>query len=237
MNNPPRVLVGTVTYEGKDYVWDKFYSNIKTLEYPNYDFVIVDNTESKSYYSKLKRRGVNAFHVKRGANSRIAFAKSMNKLRELFLQGDYDYLMIIESDLIPPKDIIQRLLSHQKDVVGCMYNIGLMNSKTVPPRPCLFTLNKETMRTENIPPEEGFFFFGNGLVKVHGCGLGTTLVRKNILEQFKFWYYLGDEDDKTPKHSDVLFYMDLYNNRRDVFVDTDIFIPHYNQDWRTVKDI
>lgn len=230
----PKVLVGVVTYEGKDYIWNKFSSNLKNLSYPNHDILFVDNTKNKRYTKKINKEGFECIHVKRGETSRESQADSLNVIRKRFIDGGYDYLMLIESDLIPPKDIIERLMSHNKLVVGCIYLIGYDYSDSQPPRPCLFSARKDKngkSETYNVP--RGFDYFGKGLTKIHGCGFGTTLIHKNIINKFKFWYYL----EGTVKHSDVLFYMDLHNNGYSAYVDTNIIIPHFNSDWKDVKDI
>ena len=239
MSKYPKVLVGIVTYEGKDYIWDKFINNIKSLTYPNFDVMIVDNTKDKKYYNKLNRRlkdtDIIIKHVNRGDTSREAQARSLNTIRDYFLENNYDYFMSIESDLIPPRDIIQRLMRHNKLVVGTIYLIGFHYSKTQPPRPCLFSVRKKKngsgeMETYNIP--NGFDYFGNGLVKIHGCGIGCVLIDKSILQKVKFWYHL----DPPVKHSDVLFYMDLHNMGIPVYIDSDLIIPHHNSDWKDVAD-
>jgi len=234
-----KVLVGIVTYAGKDYVWDKFWNNIKGLSYPDYDVVIVDNSPTKKYYSKLKKRtkhdkNVKVYHVNRGSTSREGMSKSLNRLREHFIKGDYSHLMMIESDLIPPKDITERLMSHNVGVVGSLYLIGHAGSETEPPRPCLFSLDKENKGcTKNLMPDVGFKFFGKGLIKIHGCGFGSTLFQREVVEQFKFWYSL----DEPIKHSDVLFYMDYHNAGYRAYVDTDLIVPHYASDWNSVTDV
>jgi len=239
---PPKVLIGIVTYEGKDYVWDKFWSNIKNLSYDNYDIMITDNSPTKKYYSKLKKRlkhekNVTIKHVNRGDTSREAQAKCLNLIRDKVLKEDYDYFMCIESDLIPPRDIIERLMSHNLPSVGCIYLIGYADSDSQPPRPCLFGLRpgkdgNDGIGTYNLPPAEGFGMFGTGVKQIHGCGLGATLIKRNILERIRFWYDLRE----PVKHSDVLYYMDIHNEGIPNYVDTDLIIPHYNSKWDDVTD-
>lgn len=238
----PKVLVGIVTYEGKDYAWNKLYNAIKNFDYPNFEVLIVDNTRNKHYYKQLVERTkkndfITVSRAERGANTRIAHANSLNVIRQKVLDDDFDYLLTIESDLAPVSDIIQRLLSHRKQVVGCIYMIGYTYSKKYPPMPCLFQKIKNKngdYSTRRLPPEEGWGYFGSGLQPVHGCGLGTTLIRADVLKRLKFWYYL---DSKNVVHSDVLFYRDLDALGIPVFVDTDIIIQHFNSDWNKVKDI
>jgi len=232
----PKVLVGITIYDGKEYIWKKFYENLQKLSYPNYDILVVDNSHNGKFAKKLKRQNVNIVHIERATTSREALADSQNYIWEKVLSEDYDYLMFIESDLIPPRDIIERLMRHNVSVVGSMYYIGHAGSIHEPPRPCLFELEQKqdgSLGTTNLHPDKGWNMFGKGLQKIHGCGFGSTLIHKNVLQKVRFWHDLG-----TPiKHSDVLFYMDLLNKGYTVYVDTDIIIPHYNSDWKLVKDI
>lgn len=236
----PKVLVGVVTYEGKDYCWDLFFKNLLNLEYPNYDVLIVDNSKNGKYYRELQKRtkkhkNITIARVDRGLSSREAQANSLNYIRNHMLDNDYDYFMSIESDLVPPVDIIERLMSHKKQVIGSIYLIGFPDSQSQPPRPCLFNVRKDKhgkVETFNLPPNVGFTFYGKGVMKVHGCGLGATLIKRDVLEKIKFWYI----HDDVIKHSDVLFYMDLHNIQIQCHVDTDMIIPHYNSKWSDVKD-
>jgi hypothetical protein len=232
----PKVLVGVTVYDGKEYIWDKFYENLTKLNYPNYDIFVVDNSKNNHFAKKLKKQGVNIVHIQRAETSRESLTNAQNVIRDKVLSEGYDYLLFVESDLIPPRDIIQRLLVHNELCVGCMYYIGYDYSKDQPPRPCLFTVNKKDngeLETKNLSPQEGWSFFGHGLVKLHGFGFGTTLINRKLIEKFKFWFTL----DTPVKHSDVLWYMDLHNNGYSAYVDTDLVIPHWNSDWKHVKDI
>jgi len=236
MSEYPKVLLGIVTYDGKAYIDKEFFNNLKNLSYPNVDVFVVDNSVNKKYYNNLKRRGLDVKHINRGQNSREAQAKSLEVIRKKALKENYDYFMSIESDLLPPVDIIERLMSYNKQVVGSMYLIGYANSKTQIPRPCLFAVRNKKggkgVETYNIPADDGWNFFGHGVVKVHGCGLGATLIHRSVLEKVRFWYYMST----VVKHSDVLFYADLANLGIDIFVDTDILLPHFNSDWNKVAD-
>lgn len=236
MTEYPKVLVGITVFDGKEYIWDKFYENLKKLDYPNYDIMVVDNSASKKFYKKLLKQGVPITHIKRAETSREALADAQNVIRDKVLSEDYDYLLFVESDLLPPRDIIQRLMRHNQLSVGVMYYIGYHYNPREPPRPCLFGLDRRadgSLGTKNLPPQEGWAFFGHGLVKIHGCGFGTTLIKRVLLEKYKFWHSL----EKPIKHSDVLWYMNLHNDGYSAYVDTDIVVPHHNSDWNKIKDI
>jgi hypothetical protein len=72
-----------------------------------------------------------------------------------------------------------------------------------------------------------------GLKQVIGCGFGTTLIHKDLLANRKF-EAINRED--YHKHSDTVFYHQLWEESIPVYVDTDFVVPHYPSDWDTVKD-
>lgn len=243
----PRVLVGITTYEGKDYMFPKCYKAAREFDYPSdrYDVLVVDNSDDKGrYFRKLKKRGVSwVEHISRGANSREALTKSQNLIRKRFLAGDYDYLLMLESDLLPEKDQLKRLLSFSKPVVGSTYFIGTGDVKV----PCIFLSDVKVEGFQGTRPigvirknnvnvgtdyEEVKRFLGTGLRQVHGCGLGCTLIRRSVVEDTPFWCDARFDN----KHSDVYFYLDLERSRTPVFVDTDRVVPHFPSKWEEVKD-
>jgi hypothetical protein len=243
----PRVMVGVTTYEGKDYIFHKCMKHIKELDYPQHliDVFVVDNSASPNYFYKLRRRGYsNLYRVGRGDNSREALTNSQNKLRALCLEGGYDYLFFVESDLLISPDSLKRLLSYGKPVVGSTYNIGRGEEFI----PCIFLdvvtpegflgtralgIVQEGGKMSYYPAEIDSFFAGKEPIKrVHGCGLGCTLVSKDIVSRFPFWC----DSRFDNKHSDVYFYLDLKNSGIPVYVDVTVVVPHFPSDWGAVKD-
>lgn len=231
----PKVLVACPTYDGKDYIIDKWVDNVKQLNYPNYDYLIVDNSKDKNYFESLKSRGYNVVHVNRGNNTRDALSNAQNFIRNKVLNEGYDYWLSVESDLLPHKDIIWMLLLHSKPVVGCVYYLGDWGNDKPHPA-CIFILDKKEsglIGTRLINPlTELPSILNTGLRRVHGVGLGCTLINKNILEKFKFW----TDERFVDKHSDVYFFLDLQNSGIPVFVDTNITVKHYPSSWDNVID-
>lgn len=232
----PKVLVAAPTFEGKDYCLKDWIDRVKNLTYPNYDYCLIDNSDGTSYTKKLRMKGIKAYHVSRGENSRQAIANAQNFIRKKVLDEGYDYWLSVESDLLPPKDIIERLMIRNKPVIGVIYMIGFANNPSQPQRPCVFVLDQKNggiMGTRNINPQEGMQLVGTGVQRVHGVGLGCTLIKRWLLEKFVFWH----DQRFNNKHSDVYFYMDLHNSSIPVYVDTNIIVEHRNQPWNLVKDM
>ena len=218
------------TYEGKEYCRKEFVENISNLKYPNYDFLMIDNSKEEDYYNKLKAEGVPVVRVPRGSNSREALAAAQNYARKKALEENYDYVLSVESDIFPPKDIIQRLLRHWKPVVGAWYYIGGFNN--TPKIPCVFTVNSSSGTRLITNKEHEMMLNKGGLHQVHGMGVGCTLIDTNVLKDYVFWY----DERFDNKHSDVYFYMDLWNDKVPVYVDYDIMVEHKNSDWNLVSD-
>ena len=240
----PKVLVGVVTYDGKDYIFPKNYEIVSNLTYDNYDFVIVDNSKSLNYARKLRRRGCkNVVHLDRSENSRMTLAMCQNYLRQKVLNSNYDYLLLIESDLLPPRNVIERFLEYEVPVVGATYFIGTGKLKL----PCIFfdTMIRKGIKGTRLigtwydnngkkyfNPDEVKGFLNTGLRKCHGVGFGTTLIRRDVLSSESFWY----DERFADKHSDVYFYMNLSLKKIPVFVDTNLIVPHFPSKWTDVSD-
>jgi hypothetical protein len=251
MDEQPRVLIGTPTYEGKEYCRKDFIANVNRITYKNAKFIMVDNSKGTSYAAKLRRDRINVVRTPRGRNSRDALANASNYLRDKVLKEGYDYLLMLESDIYPKPDVIQSLMSHMQTdsfrlqdgvrVVGAPYNITDGKSE----RLCVFIPARDEkmnlMGTRMLTEEEASTFLTGGLKQVHGMGVGCTLIHRSILEQFPFWYSELDDDrmqhKEVRKHPDVYFYLDMHNNKIKVFCDTSQYCLHTPSDWRNVKDI
>jgi glycosyltransferase involved in cell wall biosynthesis len=232
----PKILVFTATYAGKDYCLDKFIENCKKFTYPNFEHIFIDNTNDQGrYFIKLKRKlnplGIKVYRTQRGNSSREALAHSQNKARELFLEGDYDYLMSLESDIFPGSNIMEALVWDNKDIVTGLYTIGEKNIKTL----CLFLPWKnektDTMGTRMLRQEEIKDYMNNGLKQVSAGGMGCCLISRYILEKIGFTYIPGH-----PAHSDVFFFNDAQRLKYEVWVDTNLLCAHLNSSWDLVAD-
>lgn len=262
MKYEPKVLIGTPIYSKKLYCLDKHLRHVSNINYDNCEQVFFENSKSDKHYYNLKSKGLKVVNVPRGNNSRDAIRNSMNAMRQYVEEHGYDYVLVLESDLFPDKELINRLMSHDKEVVGSYYLIGLdkdeekyrkamkeFQKNYITERefrkkvgglfikvPCLFV--EETKQdtgfkgTRTIGRQEGFEMFNTGLRKVHGCGLGATLISRRIFLRFPFYY----DSRMGKKHPDVYFYSDLSDNNIPVYVDTSINIPHEPSDWNKIKD-
>jgi GT2 family glycosyltransferase len=128
----PKVLVASPTYEGMKYCHEKFFKRIKSLDYPKYDILIVDNSESEEYFNQLMKEGVLLIRDNtKEKDKMIRLINSRNKIIDFAVNNNYDYILMLDSDVMPPKNIIQELLNCKKDIVsGIYYNYFIVSGKT-----------------------------------------------------------------------------------------------------------
>jgi hypothetical protein len=114
---PPKILVACPNHEIKEYAFQRWIDNVKGLTYPNYDIFVSDNSPNDDFMNRWKDQvpieridttNMNHLMVKR-------LNYSYEAIRQKFLASNYDYLMVIESDVIPPSNIIELLLQRGQD--------------------------------------------------------------------------------------------------------------------------
>ena len=243
----PKILVGCPTYDGKEYCLKEYADSVKNIGYDNYDIILVDNSENEEYYKKIKGLGVKAWHLsEKGLSTREKIAACRNLLRKLAIE-EYDYFLSLEQDVIPPKDIIKKLLSHNKKIVSAVYNMKMDDGKEMPLL-WRFLDEKEIgdliKKNPNLKPEIGNIkqksikfskryeseeLPKNILIKAAACGLGAVLIHKDVLKKIAFRAVAG-----KAAYDDMLFCQDALRNGFDIFADTSVVCRHL-QDERFVK--
>lgn len=224
----PKVLVGCPTAWMKEYCLDDYAEIVKSLTYSNYDVLIVDNSKDNDYFDKLKNKDLPVVKGEyfEGAKDRIIHSR--NILREHVLKNNYDYFFSLEQDVIPPKDVIERLLNHDKKVIsGVYFNFQIVNNERKP-SPMLWERIDENGNLVYLEEEK---IFTPQLLKIAACGLGCILIHKDILEKIKFRYQGNKGFD------DVWFSKDLRENNFDIYVDTSIRCQHITVPGGKWKDI
>ena len=227
----PKILIGCPTSFHKEYCLQEYAEAVKNLTYKNYNILLVDNSEDDSYLKKLKSLGLSAIKGSwfEGAKERIV--SSRNLLREKALEGNYDYLLSLEQDVIPPKNIIERLLQHKKRVVTGIYFNYINVKKSVELAPVVWSkVNMEKEERYFLRPSE----LNKGLIKIAMSGLGCILIHRSILEEIKFRY-----ENKYPAFDDIFFGLDCKENKVNIYADTNLICKHLIKNrpwsWRNLK--
>ncbi len=235
---PPKVLVGCPTAIYKEYCLDEYARAVTSLRYGNYDIMVVDNSETDEYKQKieesLSRSNKNNISITVVKDKFLERAKdrivhSRNLVREHAIKSKYDYFLSLEQDVIPPSDVIEQLLTHQKHVTSGLYftEYDYNNEKVVQPLVWLKDATGKLQFVNQIQLEQP------RLLRVHASGLGCVLVKRTILEQFPFRLF----DDRST-YDDMPFYYDLFMRKIPVFLDTGVKCKHFikGMNWDVLKE-
>ena len=222
----PKILVGVCTYSGKEYILERFIDRIKNLTYDNYDILFVDNSKDDDYFNKIKSFGVPVIKSKWNEQSKIRLTNAQNLLRQEVLDKGYDYLFNLEQDLIPPVDIIEKLLEHKKEVISGWYYI------TQSPRPCLSQTWQLIDMQFALRPPLMTAMAKERLMKCFLGSFGCSLIHRSVLEKIKFKVYRI-----FTQHADTWFYFDCDKLGIEVWTDTDLLIPHFQDfKWKEILE-
>lgn len=185
----PKILVGCPTYNGKAYCLDKYAEIVKSLSYSNYDVLIVDNSPTGEYVDKIKSFGINVLKDEAKTGPHESIVHSRNIIKDYALQKGYDYFLSLEQDVIPPKDIIERLIRHDKKVVSAVYYTFYRFYGVPKLRPLIWAFvegEPDKMRFMNSECRASFASKEPVLRKIKMCGLGCVLIHKSVLDKISF---------------------------------------------------
>lgn len=119
------ILVAAPTFEGMDYCFNDFVNCLKTLDKDNftYKILIVDNSKSKKYFRKINKiKGIKVIYDDSDEEDNFKrLISSRNKILEYAVKKGFDYLLMMDVDVMIPRNILTKLLSHNKDVVSGLY--------------------------------------------------------------------------------------------------------------------
>lgn len=101
--------------------------------------------------------------------------KARNDIHNKFLKSNYPYMMMLDSDILFPKDMLETLMAHNLPIVGGWYR----DKKAEDQHPAIYDFVKD---------EESFAVFshrkqpGTGLEKVDAMGAGCWLMNRETAE-------------------------------------------------------
>ena len=218
----------------KEYCLYEWLEKIKKLTFP-VDVFLVDNSLNPAFSEKIRSMGYDCEHEPPGGReTRYFMCSSLQKLRAKFLSGDYTHFFSLECDIFPPDDIVETLLSHDKDIVGTTYwyfsgydsmlqlfKMYLYNAD--------YKTHKKEFRTLRLTFEEAQAFMNGQVRPIYANGIGCTLIKRWLIEKVPF--RVGPLDAGFP---DSFFHTDLWMAGIPNYVDTSIIPLHKNSNWNTI---
>ena len=243
----PRVLVAAPTYSGMEYCQDKFLNALKEIDHPNFEILIIDNGEDREYFKRLESvEGIRAMKLSlKGEKPMKKIIRTRNKILQIGALENFDYILMMDSDVIPPPQILKKLISHNKDIVsGVYYNIFTINGKDcVRPVAWVGVSDEEYEKVKKHLSEKeikvierngGLRRFltleeasSGGLVKVIIPSAGCMLLSKKAFSVLK--YGLLEMSDGLRTSDDVFFSIMANKKGFEAFVDTSLVCQHLTE--------
>jgi hypothetical protein len=229
----PKVLIAAPQHDSKKYCWNEWRDRVKNLTYSNYEVFLADNSETDEFYREIKEDGFDCSRVGYEIQSILGrTTKAHEACRLKALNGGFDYILHLETDVIPPYDVIERLLTNSKQVISATYDIFHGKSRksmiqTIEP------LDRSVRAFRTVPfieHEEPLFFDGT-TKQVYHAGLGCILISKYVFEKIPFRF-----EKNSINHADTWFANDCFYRDIPIFADTSIHCKHLNGTWLDVAD-
>lgn len=256
----PKVLVCRLVTNMKNYCVKELIDSSLSLTYPNHKVIHFDNSADDFLRETLEAAGLEVIKTehfekkngdyiyntegkteaekrkRRNLPVREMMARDMNMARDIVLGQDYDYMLVLEMDNIPHPDIIERLLSYNKDIMSAFYWLDMIDMEYEGRAgwwtPVPYYTFKRTAKTgepiQNIifQPEPKNWLYPSGIREYGHAGFGCTLISRRVLEKVKFKY-----DPKNVAQLDAYFYADSIKKGFIPYVDTGLIVGHVHQNW------
>lgn len=144
------------------------------------------------------------------------------KGRAAFLAGGYEYLFVVESDIIPPRDALQSLMALNADVA-----YGLYLFRRHAPYHCNVTRYAKSPAPDqplSMFPKAYTKAWKEGVIRCSGSGLGCVLIKRHVLEKIDF------HQRNNRVHCDTFFTEDVWQAGYDMKADMRVVCGHKHPD-------
>lgn len=154
--------------------------------------------------------------------------RARNQIVEYFLKGSFTHLFFIDSDTIPPRDALERLLSHDKDIVS-----GLTPILRLDPKEGLVT-HDNCFTHKDIDPngnvEKTHIAIRNtGLKEIFRCGAACLLIKRGVFETLSkpyFTFIYNADGTEHTRSEDINFCDKAIEHGFEIYADTDVVCQH-----------
>ena len=138
-----------------------------------------------------------------------------NHLAQMALDGDYTHLFLVDADMSFPGDILERLLAHNKDLIGAAYNYRAFPRRTV----VKIKRDGQVYSPERLP---------ESMFPCYAIGSGVKLVTTHALAHMpRPWFALDfDRDGMLSVSDDVWFCQQAARVGIETFCDPTIRAGH-----------
>lgn len=217
----PKVLLATSLGPGKEYTQELLLSTVRAMKGISHVLCTLDEFRWEGPREWILQH---LYKPPKPISIHGRLARMREAQRRLFLSVPWTHLYWHDSDMVPPLDIIPRLLAHDAPVASGLYNRRGDQDLCL----CVFK------RFGRLPGEElgdtviEEIEVVDGLARMAGAGTGCMLVKREVLQDFPFrdpeWYPAEGPGE------DVRWCMDLDEAGIPVLVDWNLPCWHVSED-------
>lgn len=242
----PKILICSPTYEGKNYCVDAWVKNVYGFHYPKskYDVFLADNSKTNENAKMMRDKyRINTHWKDYGdMNAFERLAEGHNICRDKFLDGEYDYMLHLETDVFPEPNALIQLLSARKDVVAGTYHISGGGTRIPVTSAKPFGQPFGDSFTQSVNLGYTPHFFDGSVRPATQVGLGCTLLHKRVLQEQEFRWEVDRAYQKMVGANkfdapapDTFFFRDLMGKNIPIYAHTGVHCFHWNrEDWGTM---
>lgn len=179
---------------------------------------------TNKYVETETMKSIYSLKIPEGFKTRLEFfyGYQIDQIRNLIAEWGkkYDYTFFVDSDIILPRDSLEKLIGADKSIVSGLYIQRKPGQQIVE----IYEKNR-TGGVSNVPFER---LKNRGLVKVAGCGFGCVLVKKEVFLGIPYphFYYTSALDHSKTISEDVYFCKKAAENGYDTYADTSLICSH-----------
>jgi hypothetical protein len=237
----PKILVCSPTAKAKNYCFKEWLDNVMSFTYPNFEIRLFDNTNDNGKNANIlnqiytrnygydKKFFAYDSMIKNNAQKTKSVIEKMcishNDCKSYAIEHKYDYILHLESDVFPDKNIIQRLLEHNKLIVGGIYYRDEGKYRKVMIQRRVNVINSHII-SMNFDRFEDIHFLDGTLKQVAHLGLGCVLINTKVFSKINFRFVKNES-----MHPDSYFAEDCFRNEIKIYADTSCIARHENQAW------
>lgn len=189
MNMSKKLLIGCPTHESKNYSILLFCKFLKeaVANRNDCDVLFVDNSKDPKHQQTIEKVGFEVVKNTMEYQSKIeSIVSSRNIIINRCLEGGYERLLFLDTDLLIPQETIDYLLKENKDIIGGVYLGGQKIGNEVKLAPVFFKSSKKGKEFVEIPGANEVM--GNKVMEVAAIGFGCCMIKSKVLQRIRLRY-------------------------------------------------
>ncbi len=219
-----RVLIGVPINLGTMFGVPSLIRALKGQDWKDRDIIFIDRAREERFIDACKNvKDIEWIKSEFLGNEREAITRDRNELRKIALEKKFDYLMLIEQEILPPENFLSRAVGERKDVFGGIFFPSIIQKPNDPEKPIIKNrvtnlsrfektkggdVNVGGLTLKDVLPSKAF--------EIDMMTLNIALISRKVLEKVEF------KTQGNPLSEDLIFATDCKKEGFCLFSDSSI---------------